>query len=83
MRAHVRDDQRDGGSPLGEGRARLLRAGAAESAWLVDELPARAPHTAELLAIDHRAWAFVVQGEQMPGFEGLTFCRIVAPGGTT
>jgi hypothetical protein len=66
-------------SPLGAGRAWLLRRGAGEEAWLLDAPPAGevASRSAELVALEPRTWASVQAGERFPGLEGLCFCRTV------
>ena len=83
VRAHLDEDVMEGPSPLGAGRARLLREGVTESAWLVDELPARASAAAEIFGITERAWTMIAAGDAIPAFEGPCFCRIVFAGGSS
>lgn len=64
-------------SPLGDGRAWLLRNGADGSAWLLDAPAAgsASPCHAELVALDARTFTFVPAGARFEDLEGLCFCR--------
>jgi hypothetical protein len=62
-------------SPLGAGRARVLRAGAA---WIVETVDAGAPSPidCELFSLGERAWTWAGKGEPLPDYSGPCFCRV-------
>lgn len=64
-------------SPVGSGKAWLLRRGTPDSAWLADppEPRAAAPCDTELIDLGGRSWAFVPAGSAFPRLEGPCFCR--------
>ena len=65
-------------SPLGSGRARVLRVGGDRSAFVLDGVDAGAPSpaTAELYSFDDRVWARVPAGAPLPVLVGPLYCRI-------
>ena len=82
-RARLEPSVLDVDSPLGSGRARLLRSGEPTS-WLLDapDAGSRAPVDAEVFALASRTWAWVEAGEAFPHLEGLSFCRTFSAGGS-
>ena len=70
-------------SPLGSGRARLMRAGPRRASYLVDSLgTTRAPSRTfvEMFSAAEGIWAAVAPGEPLPRTLSPTFCRLTEPG---
>ena len=66
-------------TPFGPGR--LLRQARQRSAWMVDDLDAGAPATAdvELFSLAEHAWTFVAAGATLPDLRGPVYARARHP----
>jgi hypothetical protein len=77
VREHWQDAE-ERPSPLGAGRARLLREDRLLSSWVVeaerDDEHAR--HPTELFSLVERSWAWVDAGQQAPRMARPCFCRV-------
>jgi hypothetical protein len=66
-------------SPLGAGRARLLREDDRRSTWMLDQVPASRSlsATVELFSLPDRVWTRVEPGVRLPDLSGPAYCRIL------
>jgi hypothetical protein len=64
-------------SPLGAGRAALLRAGEPDSSWLILEPPSAgdpSPIAAQIVDLNEGTWYHVPAGSPLPELHGHAFC---------